>query len=220
MAWIVEFPESRLAAAKLDRRGKLRTVVDEGVEFSVLAARIDGVGKIPDEVLVVIAAREAEIQPLGVHASDYRLAATGDEVSGELRRIHFPNRVEAFESDGGVKAIAPDLDILQEKVAVANLRNSVFPLSRQGFRHRFFVGILGRHEHLYQRQSESLGLRAQQLAPDRVHAYSFVVADHGDERLDFVAEFTRLGQSDGAVLSARPGVQDTFAACLRLSAHR
>ena len=86
------------AHAHFDGTGEYRRVINEGVEFSVLAARVDARGQGIEQGLIVIAAGEGTVDLSRVDAGDLCFHAGGDHIARQLRGRDFPYRKQRFEA--------------------------------------------------------------------------------------------------------------------------
>src|SRR5260370_7659056 len=80
------------AATDGKRRLEHRAAIRERMKFTMLAAWIDGRGKIAQECRVEFAAGERRWQQPRIDACDARCQAAGDHLACELTRIAPPNR--------------------------------------------------------------------------------------------------------------------------------
>src|SRR2546428_12633699 len=172
--------------SQADRNGKVKdwAVDDEGMEFAVFAAGINAGRKIGEERIVKLAASEAAIEDLGIHANGDAAEALRVKEMNELVSVAIPDGEERGHADSGEVGLAIGTEGFEENVAEGDLSNAVVVMRTQRFLHaRFVSGIdaLRRDADFVKRQADGLGLPLKQLAPHAMHADALVTFGHGGQ---------------------------------------
>ena len=157
---------------------------DEGVELAPLAAGVDAVGQVREQVGVVAPARELGGQHRGVDAGEHGPDPRVEHVAREPVGRPAPEREDRCDAGAGEIAFAVLADVLEEQVAEDHLLDAVATRGRDGARHPLLVDVVRterRDLDDVERHAETVGLRVEQLAPHRVHRDPVRVGVHRDE---------------------------------------
>ena len=112
------------------------SVPDEGVELAALAARVDAVGKVREQVRVVAPAREPGRQHRRVDAGEHGADPGAEHVAGEPVGRPAPERKDRGDAGAGEIAFAVVAHVLEEQVAEDHLLDAVVTGGRDGAGHR------------------------------------------------------------------------------------
>src|SRR5882724_166207 len=198
-----------------DRRGEPGAVGHEGVELAVLAAGVDPLRQIAQEVEVERPAGEGGGEAGGVHGDQEGPEAALDELPCQLGRRLLPEREERLHPQAGRRqALLAELaDVLKKEIAEGDVANASLSVGGQGLRHPFLVDRIarpGRQGDGGERQAQRLDLLEEKIAPYAMDMDPVAPLGHRGEKTDRGEErrAAQLVQGKGAVLAAAPGEEN------------
>src|ERR1700722_97913 len=106
-----------LADGNVEGLSEVRAVEDEGVEFAVLATRVDAGGQVRQQIGVDGPAGERGVELGGVYADNHGLESGRDELADEGAGLSAPDRIEGVHPVFRHHAVAIGADVLQIQVA-------------------------------------------------------------------------------------------------------
>ena len=195
---------------------------DEGVEFAVLAARIDADRQVssPTARRRIFWTGECLRQFLQIDANQPRLDAGRDHLARQRIGRPMPEREQRRDAGRRHFLLAVGAHVLKKQIAEHHVGDALRFGLRHRCRHLALVDLVRArigYPHDGRRQSAGFELRPQQLLAHSVDADTIEPAGDGGQSADHIdrAGAPRLVQRPGAVLAARPGNQSA-----RTPAHR
>ena len=188
---------------------KDRAFENEGMIFSVLAARICSGGEARQELVRDRLSRERGIENARVDTDRERFKTSVDKIPCEGARLFSPQREETGHSESGPLRLAIIAQVLQEKITGGDAANPLFAKRAHRSRHSRFVFEIRRRRGNFddvERQLHARRLPLDERARHGVHADRAVRFEaRGEQADDFdVTPFPQGGERETTVLSAAP----------------